>query len=319
MNTQTVGLSEFQKKLSLDKIYVKNEAVILNNIEDYNKLKILTWNIERGANPDALAAYINQVEPDLVCLQEVDWGNQRTKNIDVLDRIARLTSMLGFFSVEFFEIQTPHRPKEFAGGGVHGNAILTRILPKRYFRIDLPVIFDWVNAPESKEEIVRREKRIGARFALCAEFNYFGRPIIICSTHFEDKDGGVEGRFAQFKSIVESTRRITSEDAISIIAGDFNSIENWITSGTRTYQNSKSSRKPGKPRYISECHWWKEHLLPETGYIDPFTCKNWTYKRSMIYREKLDWIAVHNCQILKQGIGDFNTSDHRPIWAQIKL
>lgn len=319
MDTQASDLNEFQKNLSLDKIYVKNKHLILDNIEGYDKLKILTWNIERGANPDALAAYINQVEPDVVCLQEVDWGNQRTENVDVLDRIARSTSMLGLFSVEFFEIQTSYRQKKFAGGGVHGNAILTRILPKRYFRIELPVAFDWVNPPESKKKIVRCQKRLGTRFALCVEFDYFGRAIIICSTHFEDKDGGMEGRFAQFKSIAETVRGVTSEETISIIAGDFNSLENWITSLTRTYQNSKPLRERRKPWYISECRWWKEYLLPETGYIDPFTCKNWTYKRSMIYKEKLDWIAMRNCQVLKQGVGDFNTSDHRPIWIQTKL
>ena len=319
METQATDLNEFQKKLSLDQIYLKNKSQSSDSIEDYDKLTILTWNIERGANPDALAAYINQVKPDVVCLQEVDWGNQRTKNVDVLDRLARSTSMLGLFSVEFFEIQTPYRPEQLAGGGVQGNAILTRILPKRLFRIELPVAFDWVNPPESKREIARREKRVGARFALCVEFDYFGRSIIICSTHFEDKDGGMEGRFEQFKSIAETIRRVTSEGDISIIAGDFNSLENWITRLTKTYQNSKSLRNPRKPLYISECRWWKEYLLPKTGYIDPFTCKHWTYKRPMLYKEKLDWIAVRNCQVLKQGIGGFNTSDHRPIWTQITL
>lgn len=316
MKMQAAGLNEFQNTLSLDKIYVKNESLILGRVEDSDKLKILTWNIERGANPDALAAYINQVKPDVVCLQEVDWGNQRTKNMDVLGSIACSTSMLGFFGVEFFEVQTPDRLKKLAGGGVQGNAILTRILPKRYFRIELPVSFNWVGAPESKKEIARREKRVGARFALCVEFDYFGKPVIICSTHFEDKDGGVKGRFAQFQALAETIRRTTSKGAVSILSGDFNTLENWITSVARGYQNSKSL---GKPWYVSECHWWKDSLLPGTGYVDPFTCTNWTYKRWMIYREKLDWIVVRNCQILQQGIGDFNTSDHRPIWTQIKL
>lgn len=319
MQTEATDVKEFQKKLSLDQIYLKNSTQVLNDIQGYDKLTILTWNIERGSNPDALSAYINQVEPDVVCLQEVDWGNQRTKNVDVLDRIARSTSMLGLFGVEFFEIQTPYRPEILAGGGVQGNAILTRILPKRYFRIELPVAFDWVNAPESKREITRREKRVGGRFALCVELDYFGRSIVICSTHFEDKDGGMEGRFLQFKSIADTIRRGTPEETISIIAGDFNSLENWVTSLTGTYQNSKPLREYRKPWYISECRWWKQHLLPEIGYIDPFTCKDWTYKRSVIYREKLDWIAARNCQILKQGIGDFNTSDHRPLWSQIRL
>jgi len=318
METGATGLNEFQKKISLDKIYVKNEPLVVSRIEDYDQLKILTWNIERGINPDALATYINDVKPEIVCLQEVDWGNQRTKNVDVLNYLARSTSMLGFFSVEFFEIQDSFRPKALApAGGVHGNAILTRIAPKRCFRIELPVTFDWVNPPASKQKIVRHEKRKGGRFALCVEFDYFGRSLIICSAHFEDKDGGVEGRFAQFQSLTETIRGTQrEEDAIAIIAGDFNTLENWMTSVTRGYQGSTSL---GKPWYVSECRWWREHLLPESGYSDPFTCKSWTYKRWMIYREKLDWIVVRNCQVSHQGIGAFNTSDHRPIWAQVRL
>jgi endonuclease/exonuclease/phosphatase family metal-dependent hydrolase len=316
METQTADLNEFQKKLSLDQIYVKNESVSVDRIEEYSNLKILTWNIERGYYPDALAAYINQVRPDIVCLQEVDWGNQRTGNVDVLGRLACSTSMTGFLSVEFIEIQTPQRPKELAGGGIHGNAILTRFVPKKCYRIELPASFDWVNATGSKREIVRREKRLGGRFALCVEFDYFGRPVTICSTHFEDKDGGVKGRFAQFKFLTETIRRTTTEDATSILTGDFNTLENWVTAITGRRQHSNSL---GKPWYTRECRWWKNSLLPETGYSDPFTCKNWTYKRWNLYREKLDWIAVRNCQVLQQGVGDFNTSDHRPLWAEIKL
>jgi endonuclease/exonuclease/phosphatase family metal-dependent hydrolase len=316
MKRKPAGLSEFQKKLSLDEVYLKNVSLRLSNIEDYDRLKVLTWNIERGSNPDALAGYINQVEPDVVCLQEVDWGNQRTNNIDVLSQLAHSTAMLGFLAVEFFEIETSYRPKTLAGGGIQANAILTRILPKRYFRVELPIAFDWVNAPESKNQIVQREKRQGARFALCVEFDYRGKSIVICSTHLEDKDGGVQGRFAQFKSVAEAISRITSKDVTSIITGDFNSLENWITSLIRSYQKSNSLRKPW---YVSECSWWKEYLLPETGYTDPFNCRDWTYKSSMIYREKLDWIAVRNCQVSKKGVGDFNTSDHRPLWVEIRM
>src|SRR5690349_9605061 len=104
MKRERPGLNEFQRKLSVDEVYLKNESVRLGNIEDYDRLKIVTWNIERGSNPDALTAYINQVQPDVVCLQEVDWGNQRTSSVDVLSRLAHSTSMLGLLGVEFFEI-----------------------------------------------------------------------------------------------------------------------------------------------------------------------------------------------------------------------
>ena len=317
MNTTSAAdLTDFQKQISLNRIYVKNETVDLGSIEDQDKLKILTWNIERGAKPDALAAYINQVNPDIACLQEVDWGNQRTRNVDVLSVIARSTSMMGFLGVEFIEIATLNRPKALAGGGIQGNAILTRVLPKKCFRIELPVAFDWMNAPEAKKEVVRREKRVGARFALAVEFDYFGKSIIVCSTHFEDKDGGINGRFSQFNSLVTGIRSNTSETAMSIIAGDFNTLENWITTVIRDNQLSQSLNKPW---HTSECRWWKQSLLPKSGYTDPFTCRNWTYKKAIIYKEKLDWIAVRNSQVLVTGVGDFNTSDHRPIWTQVRL
>jgi endonuclease/exonuclease/phosphatase family metal-dependent hydrolase len=174
--------------------------------------------------------------------------------------------MRGFLGVEFFEIESSYRSKTLAGGGIQGNAILTSILPKRYFRIELPIAFDWLNAPSSKNQIVKQEKRQGARFALGIEFDYRGKSIVICSTHLEDKDGGIEGRFAQFKSVAEAIRRITSKDATTIIAGDFNSLENWITNIRRNAQKSQSLKKPW---YISECRWWIEYLLPETGYADP--------------------------------------------------
>ena len=161
-----------------------------------------------------------------------------------------------------------------------------------------------------------REKRIGARFALGVEFDYFGRPVVICSTHLEDKDGGVEGRFAQFKSLVDTIHTNTSDNTTSVIAGDLNSLENWIKWVRDKHTRSRSSKKPW---YLSECRWWKTQLLPETRYSDPFDCKHWTYQRWMIYREKLDWIAVRNCKVSQRGVGGFNTSDHRPIWAQITL
>src|SRR5882724_7866496 len=49
MKTQATGLSELQKKLSLDQIYLKNESQNLKSIQEYDKLKILSWNIEQGA------------------------------------------------------------------------------------------------------------------------------------------------------------------------------------------------------------------------------------------------------------------------------
>jgi hypothetical protein len=50
MDTTSADLNEFQKQIYLDRIYVKNETIDLDSIEGKDKLKILAWKIERGAN-----------------------------------------------------------------------------------------------------------------------------------------------------------------------------------------------------------------------------------------------------------------------------
>ena len=138
--------------------------------------------------------------------------------------------MLGLYSTEFFEIQTPYRWKKLAGGGVHGNAILTRIRPSSYYRLELPnASFDWNNPTPSQAILTKYEKRIGARFAMCAEFQLSNRKLVVSSVHLEDKYIGADGRLAQFQSLVEQLKSRVSETDISVIAGDLNTLETWLT------------------------------------------------------------------------------------------
>ena len=81
----------------------------------------------------------------------------------------------------------------------------------------------------------------------------------------------------------------------------------------------KSAKPAQKPWYVSECKWWKQIVIPPTGYVDPWTCKDWTHNVSWLYHEKLDWMLVNNCQIIRCGMGGKNTSDHRPLWLDLSL
>lgn len=133
--------------------------------------------------------------------------------------------------VEFYEIQDKNRDARLAGGGVHGNAILTKIEPSDCFRVKLPVQFDWENPPKSMETVAHKEKRIGQRFALCAEFQIGDKAFWISSTHFEDKDGGVLGRYAQYDHLVHQVQTRSQENSSIIIAGDFNTSDHrpiWV-------------------------------------------------------------------------------------------
>jgi endonuclease/exonuclease/phosphatase family metal-dependent hydrolase len=244
----------------------------------------------------------------------VDWKNERTGYKDVLETIAKETGMMGFFGIEFFEIETPYRDNRMAGGGVHGNAILTKVKPVSVYRVELPIKFNWENPPAEKAKIARIEKRIGSRFALCADFQAGDSLLTVCSVHLEDKHGGVDGRLEQFKALTKALDKNTNQPHTFVIAGDMNTLDNWLA---RLFGLSHKKESVQKPRHVSECAWWMKQVIPKTEYRDPFTCKDWTLKKTALYKEKLDWTLVKNAKVVKKGIGDFNSSDHRPLWIEI--
>lgn len=308
-------MNEFQSNLLLEKIYIKNLDINFTSWKNQS-LKILSWNIERGFHPDQIAAAIQSVNPDIAALQEVDWGNERTEHKDVLEIIAHKTNMRGYFGIEFFEIDTPFRSRRMAGGGVHGNAILTKIEPESVYRIELPRVMDWETPPPGGEKFSNIEKRIGARFALCADFLLGPTNLTVCSTHFEDKLGGVKGRIHQLTHLIEQLDNRTPKEGGIVVAGDLNTLDNWLT---RLIGMTTKGDSHGKPSQIPECGWWKSRVLPETGFQDPFACKDWTVKLGFLYHQKLDWILVKHAEIRDQGIGALTYSDHKHLWVEIAL
>lgn len=310
-------MNAFQQQIDVETIYYKEPA---GGYEEATiapgRIRILNWNIERGYDPQAISDYIKARKPDIVCLQELDWNNKRTDYVDVLQVIADQTGLLGLFATEFIEIDTPDRRPRDAGGGVHGNAILTRYKPLDVTRVELPITFDWQDPPSDRRAIARREKRVGGRIAICAQFALGDRHLLVSSAHLEDKAGGVEGRFRQFSYLVNLIEQRTQEGDISVIAGDLNTLQNWLT-GLIGYEDA--SRSLGKPWHRPECQWWKETLLPDTGYTDPFSCSDWTIAHDPVYREKLDWILCRGAEITAGHIGGFNTSDHRPLEAFLEI
>ncbi len=86
------------------------------------KLRVMTYNIHVGVGMDKkldlerIAAVINQQQPDLVGLQEVDRGVKRTQGVDEIAELARLTKM-EFAFAHNLDFQ----------GGQYGVAILSRL------------------------------------------------------------------------------------------------------------------------------------------------------------------------------------------------
>ncbi|HUN40526.1 MAG TPA: endonuclease/exonuclease/phosphatase family protein [Acetobacteraceae bacterium] len=315
---QLPQLTAFQRSLDLNRIYVKGRVRESGN---RHRLRVLSWNIERGHAPQRLAETLCVIRPDIACLQEVDWGNERTGATDVLEFLAETTGMLGLYSIEFLEIPSPLRNRRLAGGGATGNALLTRLEPSVAFRLPLPPCLDWQASDAASglsrpaRRSLQREPRIGQRFGLGAEIRVGAQRLRLCSLHLEDKQGGIAGRWAQY--MAAATALDPAGEAVTcVIAGDFNTFDSRLA---RLLTGDNDASALGMPARMTEARWWRTALLPRTGYVDPFPNSAWTFALTPLFHVKLDWITTKGCVVGGFGVGPFSSSDHRPIWVDLYL
>ena len=319
---EAAGLTAFQQSLVPDRLYVKGSLRQSTGIGHSPTVRILSWNIERGYEPDRVAAAIAALRPDVVCLQEVDWGNERTGSRDVLDALAERLQMLGLFAIEFLELASLSRSTRTAGGGATGNAILTRFPAESSFRVELPATVDWENGardPEVRPGLrrqLRREPRLGSRCGVGAVLKFGNARLAICCLHLEDKDGGVAGRWSQFRQAAATLEACGGGANAMVVAGDLNTFDSPLSRFVRLRGGSATL---GKPFHVVEAEWWRSVLLPQCGYHDPFSVKDCTFSVPPVYRAKLDWIAAKGGRILDCGVGTSSLSDHLPIWADLVL
>jgi endonuclease/exonuclease/phosphatase family metal-dependent hydrolase len=316
------ALTELQKFVDIDRIYTKGELVDRSRRRNADTIRIVSWNIQQGHDVRRLGEMLVFLQPDIACLQEVDWGNIRTGCCDVLQELAARTGMLGLYGVEFVEISNENRSRKFAGGGVIGNAILTRFPPRCSFRIEVPIPLDWERAaadpalPASVRQRVRREPRLGRRFGIAAEIPVGELELLVSSIHLEDKYGGVEGRWSQYLAAARALDERGDTNSTRVVAGDMNTFDSRIA---RLYSLDTDAVALGKPTWEKEATWWRRALLPKTGYVDPFDTRAWTFRVPPLFRAKLDWITIKNGVVNSFATGPFASSDHRPIWIDIKL
>ncbi len=160
-------------------------------------LRVLTYNIHHGEAMDKqfdyprLAKVINDLTPDLVALQEVDVGTERSSGVDQAALLGKLCKMHHAFGQAM-----PYQ------GGRYGDAILSR------FPIDSVVVhplpYQFEQEPRAAVEVRIQPDGIG--------------PITFVSTHLCHQK--VENRLQQ-------TQRIKSlfskqEGYSVVLAGDFN-------------------------------------------------------------------------------------------------
>ena len=162
-------------------------------------LRVLSYNIHHGEGVDEsldlerIARVIRSVEPDLVALQEVDKGTERTNRIDQPGELSRLCGMQVVFE----------RNIEFQGGE-YGNAVLSK-LPIVSHENHLLPLFD-----EGEQRGVLEVRVDGGEGLGVVRF---------LSTHLDHRSGDEE-RLASARLINEITDR--HAHLPTILAGDLN-------------------------------------------------------------------------------------------------
>jgi endonuclease/exonuclease/phosphatase family metal-dependent hydrolase len=168
--------------------------------------RVMSYNIQHGRGMDGqvdlqrIADVIQGENPDLVALQEVDRGVQRTGRIDMPAELAALTGMTAVFSNNFhFQ------------GGEYGNAILSRH----------PVEF----SHNTHYRMVRAGEQRGLLHAIVQLHDH---RLLILNTHLDYRPDDTE-RLSNIEEIFALTAN--HPNLPLVIAGDFNALP-----GSRTHQ-----------------------------------------------------------------------------------
>jgi endonuclease/exonuclease/phosphatase family metal-dependent hydrolase len=167
-------------------------------------LRIITYNIHHGEGLDGkvdlerIAKLLMAEKPDIVAVQEVDQGTQRTKGVDQPAELARLTGMKAVFG----------RNIDFEGGG-YGTLVLTNLPIRSHDSVKLKSFY----APTKQNP----EQRGVQVLELGAE----GEPgLMFLCTHLDYRPPDEE-RMNSAKTINELIR---NRKEPAILAGDINAL-----------------------------------------------------------------------------------------------
>ncbi|MDB4662826.1 endonuclease/exonuclease/phosphatase family protein [Verrucomicrobiales bacterium] len=171
------------------------------------KLRILCYNIHWALGMDGkydverIADVINKAKPDLVALQEVDVGVERSGRVHEAQRLSELTGM-----------DVRMGPTQHYQGGLFGNAVLSRLPIKDVEIHPLPYT-------EETEELQTYPR--GCVVVTVEAPN--GKPLRFVSTHFQHNLP--EDRVAQAHAI---NKLLAADDSgiPTILAGDMNAKPN---------------------------------------------------------------------------------------------
>jgi endonuclease/exonuclease/phosphatase family metal-dependent hydrolase len=201
---------------AMQEIESGNFSVPRWNLFSPDSVRVVSWNIDRGAKLHKVIEFLAGEKADIILLQEVDVNCRRTHHINVAREIAQKLAMNYVFGREFQELTQGTKTST----AYHGQATLSRwpLSNSRIIRFERQSHFwrpHWF-----LPEVPPFQERLGGRLALVSDASIAGKTIVTYNAHLESR-GDDQLRFAQLEEVLEDSKRHTSNTAV-LLTGDFN-------------------------------------------------------------------------------------------------
>lgn len=271
-----------------------------------DRVRVATWNIERGIELDGIKAYLaghkELLSADILMLNEVDVGMSRSGNRDVAGEIAELLGFNMVFGNSYLCLdEGDSRDEQFASDAnresLHGNAILSRHPITRAEDISVTV---------SKDKYHSGDRRLGHKKSLWAEVQTHLGPLPVVSVHL-DVICSVEVREAEMEDIMQKVSQRGLRDRV-LLGGDFNTTTYDIQTIPRLLWNlTKKLFRGGFPHGVH--HYMRPYDLYEKPVFD------------VLDRHQVEWRAFNamDQETSRYEVGEFESEskvrDHLPRFA----
>lgn len=188
------------------------------------QVSTVAWNLERCLFPEASAAHLAEIAPQVVLLSEMDCGMARTEQRNTTAEMAAALGMEYAYGVEFHELDLGGETErvfckdDFNTRGWHGNAILSAAPMLRVKLIRLDDHGHWFAPEENAAD--PGQPRVGGRMAVAAVIAHQNGPICFVSTHLESNADAAH-RHGQFERLLAEIETFAPDMPV-VIGGDLN-------------------------------------------------------------------------------------------------
>jgi endonuclease/exonuclease/phosphatase family metal-dependent hydrolase len=189
---------------------IVGEPARLSQAPDASReLKVVTWNIERGAEFDRILTTLQGIDADIILLQEVDMFSRRSGWRNVAKDLADALGMNWQCGGEFQEIGESRRGVP----ALTGQAVLSK------YPIEDATVIPFAAQARWRWRLNPVQPRRGGRMALRVRT----AGILLYNAHIES-GGDDKLRRKQLDEILADHARHVRDDTPVIVAGDFNNV-----------------------------------------------------------------------------------------------